>query len=100
MANIEIGGLRSSENPDILEDADDERDIILDQDETALSSPRHADENLGGFGRDTPPLSEDPKFIRGELDVKDQMDRAIRAKNNAAGGDPENDILPDEEELI
>lgn len=100
MSNAEIGGSKNSENTDILENAEDERDIILDQDETALSSPRHADENLGAFGGDVPPLSENPKFIRGELDVKDQMDLAIRAKNNAAGGDPETDILPDEADLL
>ncbi len=100
MSNTETGRLTNLETSDILENADDERDIILDQDETALSNRQSMDENLGAFGLDTPPLSDDPKFIRGELDVKDQMDRAIRAKNNAAGADPENDILPDEEDLI
>ncbi len=84
----------------VLENSDDERDIILDQDQTSLPSPSHVDENLGAFGRDTPPLSEDSRFIRGELDVKDQMDRAIRSMNNAVGGDPEHDILPDEESPI
>ena len=92
--------IKDREKENILENAEDERDIILDQDQTSVLSPRHADENLGAFGRDTPPLSEDPRFIRGELDVKDQMDRAIRTKNNAAGGDPEHDILPDEENLL
>lgn len=100
MANTKLSGFPVSENPDILENAEDERDIILDQDQTSLSSSRHMDENLGAFGRDTPPLSEDPEFIRGELDVKDQMDRAIRSMNNAVGGNPEHDILPDEENLL
>ncbi len=86
-----------SSDENVLENRDDERDIILDQDQTALTSPQHSDENLGAFGMDTPPLAEDPRFIRGELDVKEQMDRVIRALNKAVGGDPEHDILPDEE---
>jgi hypothetical protein len=88
-------------NPaDAQENPEDESNIISDQDRTESTDPTEPDDNLGAEGLDNPPLSNDPRFIRGELDVKEQMDRAIRAQNRTIGLDPNSDILEDEDVTV
>ena len=65
-----------------VENAEDEAGIITDQDETLLTSPQEADPNLGADGTEN--LGEDrAEFVRGEIDVKEAMDRAVRERNYA-----------------
>ncbi len=64
------------------ENASDEADIIADQDETQLANPSDNDSNLGGDGTDD--IGEDrADFARGEIDVKEAMDRTTRAMDYA-----------------
>jgi hypothetical protein len=64
------------------ENAADEADIIADQDETLLASPQEADPNLGADGTEN--IGEDrAEFVRGEIDVKEAMDRAVREMSYA-----------------
>lgn len=54
----------------------DESDILSDQDETQLaSSADQQEENMGGDGSEDLGLDE-AQFARGEIDVKEAMDRA------------------------
>lgn len=64
------------------ENAADEANIIADQDETLLANPADIDPNLGADGTEN--IGEDrAEFARGEIDVKEAMDRATRAMNYA-----------------
>lgn len=59
------------------ENAADEANIIADQDETLTANPGDLDPNLGADGTDE--IGEDrAEFARGEIDVKEAMDRATR----------------------
>lgn len=64
---------------------EDESGIILDQDQTNETDPTASNQFIGSEGNDNPPLSETSDFLRGEVDLVDQMDRAIRAHDVAAG---------------
>lgn len=70
----------ASETPTLgaVENAADEADILSDQDETQLLSPSDEDPNLGSDGTE---LDEPADFARGEVDVKEQMDRTMAAMN-------------------
>jgi hypothetical protein len=57
-----------------VENAADEAGILSDQDETKLSDPSAEDMNLGAAGTE---LNEPAEFARGEIDVKEQMDRTM-----------------------
>lgn len=64
------------------ENTADEADIIADQDETLQTSPQETDPNLGAGG--TEEIGADrEEFTRGEIDVKEAMDRAVREMNYA-----------------
>ena len=64
------------------ENSADEANILADQDETLMANPADVDPNLGADG--TEEIGEDrPEFARGEIDVKEAMDRATRAMNYA-----------------
>ena len=64
------------------ENAADEANIIADQDETLLTGPVEVDPNLGADGSET--FGEDlAEFARGEMDVKEAMDRAEREMSHA-----------------
>lgn len=54
--------------------AEDEANILADQDETHLKNPQANDENIGSDGTDDYAL-DSADFARGEIDVKEQMDR-------------------------
>jgi hypothetical protein len=78
------------------EDPGDETDIILDQDQTASAEFDANEDNLGGDGSDRPPLESSDVFEKGRRDVKDQLDRNIRAMNSSTGRNPNDSIMEDE----
>lgn len=59
-----------------VENAADEANILSDQDETNLADPSANDPNIGSDGTE---LDEPGEFARGEIDVKEQMDRTMAA---------------------
>jgi hypothetical protein len=68
------------------EDEDDEVDILTDQDLTE-KLVRSDDENLGAKSNSLDELEEEPEdFIEGEVDVKEQMDRAADAMDSSLRG--------------
>lgn len=62
------------------EDPEDETEILTDQDITSKLDLLEDDENLGAHSRALDSLEEEPEeFLEGEVDVKEQMDRAAEA---------------------
>lgn len=57
------------------ENSADESDILSDQDETLLADASDNDADLGGDGTDEFGL-DNAEFANGEIDLKEQMDRA------------------------
>ncbi|KYG62909.1 hypothetical protein AZI87_16720 [Bdellovibrio bacteriovorus] len=69
------------------ENTRDENEILNDQDLTNKSNLRPDDENLGAKTRSYEPLEDEPgDFMRGEVDVKEQMDRAADALDASLHG--------------
>lgn len=69
------------------EDSYDEKEILEDQDVTNKSNLRADDENMGAKSRSYEPMEEEPgDFMRGEIDVKEQMDRAADAMDASIHG--------------
>ncbi len=67
------------------EDEKDESDILTDQD--ATKKLRQIDENLGAKSHSLGMLEKEPKaFSEGEIDVKEQMDRAADAMDSSIRG--------------
>ncbi|MGZ3770095.1 MAG: hypothetical protein ACXVCP_13925 [Bdellovibrio sp.] len=65
----------------------DEQEILEDQDVTNKSNTRTDDENMGAKSRSYEPLEDEPgDFMRGEIDVKTQMDRAADALDASIHG--------------
>lgn len=62
------------------EDPQDESDILSDQDLTTKVDLLSDDENLGAHSKSLDSLEDEPEdFLEGEVDVKEQMDRAAAA---------------------
>ena len=57
----------------------DESDILTNQDETDIGEVNEDDDGMGGGATDRLSAAETDEFVRGEVDVKDQMDRTERA---------------------
>jgi hypothetical protein len=58
----------------------DENEILADQDQTLKKDLLVDDENMGAKTKSLDPLEDEPEdFVRGDLDVKEQMDRATDA---------------------
>jgi len=69
------------------ENSDDESDILSDQDLTEKMDLLSDDENLGAHSRSLDSLENEPEdFMEGELDVKEQMDRAAAALDASIHG--------------
>lgn len=66
---------------EIVENDKDEADILANQDETHPGSTDHDDLTMGAGPTDRFSSAETSDFSRGEVDVKEQMDRATRAMN-------------------
>lgn len=78
-------------NPDISSDDDstgesqgDQAQIINDQDMTNERDITALDENMGAVSNSLEPLEDEPaEFMRGEIDVVEQMNRTTRAMDDA-----------------
>lgn len=69
-----VGGAESSEN------TRDESGILTDQDQTTFDDKLTRDENMGAPENSLESLEDEPAdFMRGEVDVLEQMDRAASA---------------------
>ena len=67
------------ETPDVNGEMDDESQILANQDETDPGATDLDDSIMGAGATDQLSVAETNEFARGEVDVKDQMDRAARA---------------------
>lgn len=71
---------RIKSDADATENLRDEDEIINDQDLTRKQNLLRDDENMGAKSRSLDTLEDEPdEFIRGDLDVKEQMDRTTDA---------------------
>lgn len=71
----------SQENPG------DESDILTDQDQTLAADILTRDDNMGAISNSLDILEDEPAdFMRGEVDVKEQMDRAAQALDDSIHG--------------
>ena len=71
---------------DILENPRDEAMILGDQDQTSEDS-QILDENMGLDAQSANSLEEEPaEFVRGEVDVVEQMKRTSRAMDDIIHG--------------
>jgi hypothetical protein len=62
-----------------VENERDESDILANQDETDVGEVNEDDPVMGAGPTDRLSAAESDEFARGELDVVDQMKRAVRA---------------------
>lgn len=63
------------------ENLEDEANILADQDETMLVNAADNDVNMGADGTDEDYGLDPAEFARGEIDVKEQMDRTTENMN-------------------
>lgn len=69
------------------ENKEDESGILTDQDQTAPMNDEPYDENMGAKSNSLDTLEDEPgDFLRGEVDVKEQMDRAADALDRTIHG--------------
>ncbi|MEZ0390572.1 MAG: hypothetical protein ACAH59_00025 [Pseudobdellovibrionaceae bacterium] len=74
---------------EISENRRDETGILTDQDQTALGDALTKDENMGAISNSLESLEDEPAdFMRGEVDVVEQMDRAASAMDASIRGLP------------
>ncbi len=72
---------------DIKENPRDESMILSDQDQTSPGKTNLNDETLGQDPQSAKVLEQEPDdFIRGEVDVKEQMDRAEKKMHHEHKG--------------
>lgn len=70
-------------NKEPIENHDDESQILADQDLTNENDITELDENLGAKSHSLDDLEKEPAdFMRGEVDVKEQMERTTRAMDS------------------
>ncbi|WP_413288840.1 hypothetical protein [Bdellovibrio sp. HCB337] len=75
-----IPGFAGSGRGEADENAEDEKEILSDQDLTEKIDFASDDENMGAHSNALDSLEEEPEdFLEGEVDVKEQMDRAADA---------------------
>ena len=80
-------GFTGSAGAEIFENKRDESDILADQDQTVSADALTADENMGAKSTTLEPLEDEPAdFMRGEVDVKEQMDRTADAVDSSIRG--------------
>src|SRR5688572_25872416 len=66
---------------------EDESQILADQDQTTEGDISILDENMGARSSSLDPLEkETPDFMRGEVDVKEQMDLAAEVMSDSIRG--------------
>lgn len=72
---------------DVVENISDESQILTDQDQTMSADPSRLDENMGAISNSLEPMEDEaPDFMRGEVDVKKQMDLTRRAMEDGLNG--------------
>jgi hypothetical protein len=77
-------GFTRTSGDEASENERDESNIVTDQDQSAAGVP---DENMGARSRTLDSLEDEPDdFIRGDIDVKEQMDRAADAMDTSIRG--------------
>lgn len=82
--NNSSGGFMNTGGTGSSDDHDDEVQIISDQDLTNESDITELDENLGAKSNSLDDLENEPAdFMRGEVDVTEQMERTTRAMQAA-----------------
>lgn len=80
-----------------VENAADEANILADQDETNMTDLSANDENIGSDGTEEFGL-DSAEFARGEIDLKELMDRSVAAQDALVGHPREHDITPHSQE--
>jgi hypothetical protein len=82
-----MDGRNDIETADVTENVRDENMIISDQDQTESGDPGLHDDNLGQDEQFANSLEDEPgDFVRGEVDVVEQMKRATRAMDDVIQG--------------
>lgn len=72
---------------DVSENGEDEAAILTDQDQTSFTDEETLDENMGAKSTSLDTLEDEPgDFLRGEVDVKEQMDRAADSLDRSIHG--------------
>lgn len=83
---VTVPGFTKTVSGGASEDESDEADILADQDLTEKLS-RADDENMGAKSESLDQLEDEPDlFLEGEIDVKEQMDRAADAMDSSIRG--------------
>lgn len=77
-----------------FENAEDLANILADQDETSMSDPSANDPEIGSDGTDEDFGLDPGEFARGEIDVKEQMDRVMASMNSAHHRAPDPNATP------
>jgi hypothetical protein len=80
------------------ESEEDEKLIIGDQDETGHGTPDAEDEVMGGMGTDDEFGLQGGQFARGEIDLREQMERTTRIMDHATHRDRVEGALPQDNE--
>lgn len=94
----EVPGFTHNADDISIEIVEDETNILNDQDQTSRE-PNQVDENMGAISHSLESLEDEPAdFMRGEVDVKEAMDRAAREMNASIHGlaDEDDDGSPED----
>lgn len=84
---VEIPNFTQNTKGEASENSMDERDILGDQDSTLKASLESDDENMGVHTRSYDRIEDEPdEFMRGDIDVKEQMDRTADAMDSSLRG--------------
>ncbi len=85
--NVSIPGFTQASAGEAYENSDDEAQILADQDQTTPDDNLTRDENMGAPSNSLEAMEDEPgDFMRGEVDVKEQMDRAADAMDSSIRG--------------
>jgi hypothetical protein len=85
--NVSTPGFTQGSAGEPYENEEDEAQILTDQDQTTPDDLITQDENMGAPTNTLESLEDEPAdFMRGELDVKEQMDRAADALDSSIRG--------------
>ena len=94
----EVTGPISDSSGEAVENPQDEADILADQDQASSdgsNSTDSDDKRMGGMGSDDIVTGPD-EFVRGEVDVAEQMSRSMAEMDHVTGRDRrEQKHLPD-----
>ncbi len=84
---VSVPGFTQGNSGEACENKADEQQILGDQDQTTPDDSLTRDENMGAPSNTLEAMEDEPgDFMRGEVDVKEQMDRAADALDSAIRG--------------